>query len=129
MILAGNKLFDIIKDIVHKKDEVRTRKWRGQTTKKTPSPVRSHCSDTRRFPSQTVFKIECCIWLNRRYRLIFSNPAVEIAEDKWTEISYHFSLNLPNNLLEEAQTAAQLTGTTARFRINWSMCLRYRQCA
>lgn len=52
--------------------------------------------------------------MNRRYRLIFSNPVNQMKEDDWVSIKYHFTPNLPANLLEEAQIAAQLSGITSR---------------
>ena len=52
--------------------------------------------------------------MNRRYRLIFSNPVNQMSEDAWVSIKYQFTPNLPANLLEEAQIAAQLAGITSR---------------
>ena len=34
--------------------------------------------------------------------------------DAWTSITYRFTENLPKNLLEEVQTAAQMAGITSR---------------
>lgn len=50
---------------------------------------------------------------DRRYRLIFSNPINAMKADDWVQISYKYSRNIPTNILDEAQTAAQLAGTTS----------------
>ena len=52
--------------------------------------------------------------LNRRYRLIFSNPVSGMQADAWTRISYAYTQNIPSNELEEAQTAARLSGIVSR---------------
>lgn len=52
--------------------------------------------------------------LNRRYRLIFSNPVAGMQPDAWTRISYAYTQNIPSNELEEAQTAARLSGIVSR---------------
>lgn len=55
--------------------------------------------------------------LNRRYRLIFSNPisaAQGIHADDWLKVSYTFTRNYPQNILDEAQTAAQLEGVVSK---------------
>ena len=52
--------------------------------------------------------------MNRRYRLIFSNPLCPLAEEDWLNVKYKFTPNVPANLLEEAQTAAQMSGVTSR---------------
>lgn len=46
--------------------------------------------------------------MNRRYKLIFSNPVSGMKKDDWTKLHFHFTQNIPANLLEEAQIAAQL---------------------
>lgn len=51
--------------------------------------------------------------LNRRYKLLFGHPASKVEADAWTELEYQFTPNLPANLLEEAQIAAQLEGITS----------------
>lgn len=51
--------------------------------------------------------------LNRRYKLLFGHPASKVEADAWTELVYQFTPNLPANLLEEAQIAAQLEGITS----------------
>lgn len=48
--------------------------------------------------------------MNRRYRVLFSNAITHRSEDDWLEVEYKFTQNYPANLLEEAQTAAQLSG-------------------
>ena len=48
--------------------------------------------------------------MNRRYKLIFSNPVSGMREDAWVNIKYKFTQNIPANTLDEAQTASQLSG-------------------
>ena len=48
--------------------------------------------------------------LNRRYKLIFSHPAAKVPANAWEQLSYIFTPNLPKNLLEESQIAANLEG-------------------
>ena len=48
--------------------------------------------------------------MNRRYRLIFSNPVSGRAADDWLDLSYKFTFDVPGNLADEAQTARNLTG-------------------
>lgn len=53
--------------------------------------------------------------LNRRYEL-FSSLRTNVPEsmkDEWRNIEYKFTRNEPKNILEEAQTAAQLMGITS----------------
>lgn len=52
--------------------------------------------------------------MQNRYRLIFSNPVSGMNSDAWTGLSYQFTQNIPANLLEEAQIAAQLTGIVSQ---------------
>lgn len=52
--------------------------------------------------------------MNRRYKLVFSNPISGMQKDAWTGIKYQFTQNIPANLLDEAQIASQLTGTVSR---------------
>ncbi|MFR1698786.1 MAG: phage portal protein [Anaerovoracaceae bacterium] len=52
--------------------------------------------------------------MQNRYRLIFSNPVSGMNKDSWTTITYQFTQNMPANLLEEAQIAAQLTGIVSQ---------------
>lgn len=52
--------------------------------------------------------------MNRRYRLICSNPVTEAKADDWLFVDYQFTQNIPANQLEEAQIAAQLSGVTSK---------------
>lgn len=52
--------------------------------------------------------------MQRRYKLIFSNPVSGMQRDAWTSIGYNFTQNFPTNLLDEAQTVNQLTGLVSR---------------
>lgn len=52
--------------------------------------------------------------MNRRWKLVASSPASRMPSDAWMEIRYRFTENLPKNLLEEVQTAAQMAGITSR---------------
>lgn len=52
--------------------------------------------------------------MNRRYRIIFSNPVNQMKANDWVRIKYKFTPNIPTNLLEEAQIAARLSGITSR---------------
>lgn len=51
--------------------------------------------------------------LNRRYKLLFGHPASKVPADAWMQLEYQFTPNLPANLLEEAQIAAQMEGITS----------------
>ena len=48
--------------------------------------------------------------MNRRYKVLFGHPASKVPADAWLGLSYKFTPNIPANLLEEAQIAAQLEG-------------------
>lgn len=48
--------------------------------------------------------------MNRRYKLLFSHPASKVNKDAWMQLEYRFTPNIPANLLEEAQIAAQMEG-------------------
>lgn len=48
--------------------------------------------------------------MNRRYKLLFSHPASKVPKDAWMQLTYQFTPNVPANILEEAQEAAQLEG-------------------
>lgn len=48
--------------------------------------------------------------MNRRYKLLFGHPASKVPADAWVQLDYKFTPNIPANLLEEAQIAAQLEG-------------------
>lgn len=49
----------------------------------------------------------------RRYRLLFSHPASRVGVDAWVGLKFVFTPNIPNNILEEAQIAAQMEGITS----------------
>lgn len=51
--------------------------------------------------------------MNRRYKLLFSHPASPVPADAWMELDYQFTPNIPANLLEEAQIAAQMEGVVS----------------
>jgi SPP1 family phage portal protein len=51
--------------------------------------------------------------MNRRYKLLFSHPASKVPADAWMGLEYQFTMNIPANLLEEAQIAAQMEGITS----------------
>lgn len=51
--------------------------------------------------------------MNRRYKLLFGHPASKVPKDAWMQLEYQFTPNLPANLLEEAQIAAQMEGITS----------------
>lgn len=48
--------------------------------------------------------------MNRRYRVLFAHPASKVPADAWTTLSYQFTPNIPQNVLEETQIAANLEG-------------------
>ena len=51
--------------------------------------------------------------MNRRYKILFSHPLSRVPADSWVALEYQFTPNLPANMLEEAQIAAQLEGITS----------------
>lgn len=51
--------------------------------------------------------------MNRRYKLLFSHPLSKVPKDAWVQLHYSFTPNIPANLLEEAQIAAQMEGITS----------------
>ena len=51
--------------------------------------------------------------MNRRYKLLFSHPVSKVPADSWVKLHYRFTPNIPANLLEEAQIAAQMEGITS----------------
>ena len=51
--------------------------------------------------------------LNRRYKLLFGHPASKAPADAWVQLDYQFTPNIPANMLEEAQIAAQMEGITS----------------
>ena len=52
--------------------------------------------------------------MNRRYKLIFSNPVSGMQKDSWVGIKYQFTQNYPANILEESQIAENLAGVTSQ---------------
>lgn len=52
--------------------------------------------------------------MNRRYKLIFSNPVSGMKEDDWVKLHYHFTPNIPSNVLEESQIASNLEGIVSQ---------------
>lgn len=52
--------------------------------------------------------------MNRRYKLIFSNPVSGMQTDSWIDIKYQFTQNYPANILEETQIAGNLAGITSQ---------------
>ena len=52
--------------------------------------------------------------MNRRYKLIFSNPVSGMKKDDWVKLHYHFTPNFPANLLEESQIAQNMEGTVSK---------------
>lgn len=52
--------------------------------------------------------------MNRRYKLIFSNPVSGMQKDAWVGIKYQFTQNYPANVLEESQIAGNLAGITSQ---------------
>lgn len=51
--------------------------------------------------------------MNRRYKILFGHPLSKVPADAWVQLSYKFTNNIPANLLEEAQIAAQMEGITS----------------
>ncbi len=51
--------------------------------------------------------------MNRRYKLLFGHPASKVPADAWLQLHHKFTPNIPANLLEEAQIAAQMEGITS----------------
>ena len=52
--------------------------------------------------------------MNRRYKLLFGHPASKVPADSWVQLHYKFTPNIPANLLEEAQIAAQMEGIVSQ---------------
>jgi SPP1 family phage portal protein len=52
--------------------------------------------------------------MNRRYKLIFSNPVSGMHADDWLDIHYHFTMNFPANLVEESEIAKNLEGVVPK---------------
>lgn len=51
--------------------------------------------------------------MNRRYKILFAHPVSKVPDDAWVQLHYKFTPNIPSNLLEEAQIAAQMEGITS----------------
>lgn len=53
--------------------------------------------------------------MNNRYKLLFSHPTakLKVPADAWVQLHYQFTPNIPANMLEEAQIAAQMEGITS----------------
>lgn len=52
--------------------------------------------------------------MNRRYMLIFSNPVSGMKKDDWVKLHYHFTPNIPANLLEESDIVGKLEGVVSK---------------
>lgn len=52
--------------------------------------------------------------MNRRYRLIFSNPVSGMKKDDWVKIHPHFTPNFPANVQEESEIARNLDGIVSQ---------------
>lgn len=52
--------------------------------------------------------------MNRRYKLIFSNPVSGMKKDDWVKLHYRFAPNFPANALEETQIAQNLDGIVSQ---------------
>lgn len=52
--------------------------------------------------------------MNRRYKLLFSHPRSKVAKDDWIKLKYQFTLNIPSNILEEADIAAKMEGIVSK---------------
>ena len=52
--------------------------------------------------------------IKQLYKLICSNPAGDLEPDDWQKIDVKYTLNLPANLLDEAQTAGAMSGITSK---------------
>ena len=52
--------------------------------------------------------------MNRRYKLLFSNPASKVPAEAYVQLNYRFTPNIPANLLEEADIATKLEGITSQ---------------
>ena len=52
--------------------------------------------------------------MNRRYKLLFSHPASKVPADSWVQLHYIFTPNIPANVLEETQIAANIEGIVSK---------------
>lgn len=52
--------------------------------------------------------------MNRRYKILFSNPVSQMQADAWTSLEYDFMANVPVDVLSEAQAVSSLTGLVSK---------------
>lgn len=52
--------------------------------------------------------------MNRRYKLIFSNPVSGMKKDDWVKVHPHFTPNFPANVQEESEIARNLDGVVSQ---------------
>lgn len=52
--------------------------------------------------------------MNRRYKILFSNPVSQMQADAWTSLEYDFTANVPVDILSEAQAVSSLTGLVSK---------------
>ncbi|HIT90132.1 MAG TPA: phage portal protein [Candidatus Merdenecus merdavium] len=52
--------------------------------------------------------------MNRRYKLIFSNPVSGMKKDDWVKLHYRFTPNVPANVLEESEIVGNLDGIVSQ---------------
>lgn len=52
--------------------------------------------------------------MNRRYKILFSNPLSKAPADAWIKLKYKFTPNIPANNLEEAEIATKLEGQVSK---------------
>lgn len=69
------------------------------------------------FNTMNLFKVKqrkFTSGMNRRWKLIFTHPIVNVEKSAWTKLEYQFTPNIPANVLEEAQTVSQLTNIVSQ---------------
>lgn len=52
--------------------------------------------------------------LNRRYKILFSNPVSGMDTDAWTQLEFTFTANFPTDIASEADAVSKLSGITSR---------------
>ena len=52
--------------------------------------------------------------LNRRYKILFSNPVSGMDTDAWTQLEFIFTPNFPTDVASEADAVSKLSGITSR---------------
>ena len=52
--------------------------------------------------------------LNRRYKILFSNPVSGMATDAWTQLEFTFTPNFPVDVASEADAVSKLSDITSR---------------